>query len=162
MHLDIFKFWNSNKLRELQRRVTEYWDLVGLFIISKLSHPFYWINIQIGGSWFTDSPHSLNFNFIFGRKHLSNTYCDIMRYSIMIFSKVSTIKRPEELFPSEVTPSLLFIRFHFACWVQSWNCITAVFMQLKVCDNNSNEWIELVIKKNDKGISLTKSWLRSM
>lgn len=139
-----------NKQRELQRWVIEYWDLVGLFIIYNLSHPFYWINIQIGGSWFTDSPHSLNFNFIFGRKHLSNTSCDIMRYSIMIFSKVSTIKRPEELFLSEMTQSLLFILFHFAYWVQSWNCITAAFMQLKVCNNNPKEWIEFVTKKKKK------------
>lgn len=139
-----------NKQRELQRWVIEYWDLVGLFIIYNLSHPFYWINIQIGGSWFTDSPHSLNFNFIFGRKHLSNTSCDIMRYSIMIFSEVSTIKRPEELFLSEMTQSLLFILFHFAYWVQSWNCITAAFMQLKVCNNNPKEWIEFVTKKKKK------------
>lgn len=139
-----------NKQRELQRWVIEYWDLVGLFIIYNLSHPFYWINIQIGGSRFTDSPHSLNFNFIFGRKHLSNTSCDIMRYSIMIFSEVSTIKRPEELFLSEMTQSLLFILFHFAYWVQSWNCITAAFMQLKVCNNNPKEWIEFVTKKKKK------------
>lgn len=161
MHLDIFKFWNSNKQRELQRWVIEYWDLVGLFIIYNLSHPFYWINIQIGGSWFTDSPHSLNFNFIFGRKHLSNTPCDIMRYSIMIFSKVSTIKRPEELFLSEMTQSLLFILFHFAYWVQSWNCITGLSCNWKYVTTTQMSGLRLLPKKKDKEISLTKSWLRS-
>lgn len=150
MHLDIFNFWNSNKLREFQRWVIEYWDLVGLVIISNLSHAFYWINIQIGGNWFTDSPHHLNFNFIFGRKHLSKTSCDIMRYSIMIFSEVFTIKRTEELLLSEMTQLVIYIisflmlspklKFRYCCFHAIESMVTTTQMSgLSLLSKNKNK-----------------------